>query len=597
MNADNSEKPSSKDNLDTQDNPAAKKSRTEEKEDGEGNWSATFTLPDPLPAYDWEPNADPNPAEHSHKVEMLLSRNAFIDKSASLYQLFQPHFDESIGDFNSVPLALVYPRRFAKTTLLGFIKAVVSPLPEHGGYPSKKIKEKIASLERGPDHLSFGMHPVVFLDMQSAANVSDLNCGIRRGFKQAGLSPIPDLGDLSPASLVIEYADLLNEQFKRETGKQSRTILLVDEYDKPFRKRNQDEAFLDALKNLYSISKDMSTGISLMVLCGLTRMVGAGLSVLHNLVDVSQCTRYHGICGISARELILCAGDKLDESARKNYDGKDFKEILEAKFRLLWNGFRFGLDTVTGDLNPEDTSGALFSPLDAWELIQSLVVDNSRDPSSKWMLSMQSEFEFASFADKFTSSESATFDLMRNLMGGWETADVLGKKMLREHYLTLGSDIHVKKVLFELGLLSVQAVEKDMVLLGSPNWTVTEHAMMMLVQKVGRVETTEAQAADFLTKKGMEAILETAAKRVDSLYGNTGSTVVREYPFQDHTYFELLLRFPPKEAGAKYTLFREVSVLQGFVQHCSTIAHLVLTETSALGFCEAVFGVGKEARV
>ena len=56
--------------------------------------------------------------------------------------------------------------------------------------------------------------------------------------------------------------------------------------------------------------------------------------------------------------------------------------------------------------------------------------------------------------------------------------------MKREAYLTLDDNVNVKKVLFELGLLSVKDVDgEELVRLGPPNWTATCYAMELLLQQ------------------------------------------------------------------------------------------------------------------
>ena len=55
-------------------------------------------------------------------------------------------------------------------------------------------------------------------------------------------------------------------------------------------------------------------------------------------------------------------------------------------------------------------------------------------------------------------------------------------------------------------------------------------------------------------------ILAVVEKRVTNDYRETGDKVVREYPFQDHLYFQLLLRFPKvkEQSDDRYELYKEV---------------------------------------
>lgn len=72
----------------------------------------------------------------------LLMEDVFIDKSAALYNLLSSWYNMRMGDFRPTPLLMVYPRRFAKTTLLQFIEAVFSPVPRRKGYHREKTYSK-----------------------------------------------------------------------------------------------------------------------------------------------------------------------------------------------------------------------------------------------------------------------------------------------------------------------------------------------------------------------------------------------------------------------------------------------------------------------
>ena len=236
-----------------------------------------------------------------------------------------------------------------------------------------------------------------------------------------------------------------------------------------------------ALLQLYGLGKEIDdTGISLLILCGLTRMVGTGLSRMNNIVDVSQQSKYHAICGISAKEIVACCSGKLDTLAVNSYNGQTLKEVLENEFVKDWDGFRFGFDNGWKDLgllDPTSFDGALFSPLDFWEIVQSLV-SKQKEPSSRWITSMSSEFEFASLSSKYLGNDERYFELYRKLQGSWVDTKDPRFDMQRGDYLTLANNLHVQKVLLELGLLSVKEIgvpkvrNHNVIRLGSTNWTV-----------------------------------------------------------------------------------------------------------------------------
>jgi hypothetical protein len=211
-----------------------------------------------------------SPAETSDDAVRLLCDNTFLDKSNILHTMLTDFYVSSEGDFRLVPLALVYPRRFAKTTLLGLIDAVFSPLPIIQGEAFDVVKGKVAALRKGPELLAMGMHPVVRLNMISVRTRTDLHDAVTLALVAAELSrdiTSPKLGE-SPAAQLKRGVCALNEQFKTELGKTTRTIVTVDEYDKPFRDEKPDQELLASLKDVYGLGKDSSSGISLLCLAG-----------------------------------------------------------------------------------------------------------------------------------------------------------------------------------------------------------------------------------------------------------------------------------------------------------------------------------------
>jgi hypothetical protein len=395
--------------------------------------------------------------------------------------------------------------------------------------------------------------------------------------ERAGLNEV-DVNTLttssfSPADLLYNGVAMLNNKFKADTGIQRNTIVLIDEYDKLFRDREVDDYIekekdsgtvkerkrtILALLDIFVLGKKKGgTGISLFVLCGLTRMVGSGLSSMNNLVDVSRRTVFHGLCGISARELVKCAASTLDPFAKEQYGGKNFTDILEEEFIPKWKGFRFGIDKEIGPLDPNLSEGALFSPLDAWEIVQSLV-NKQRVTLSLWMSTMESEFEFTSFARKFTSTPDGLVDLFQNLDGGWVDAVDLKLKMKREDYLLLKEELHIQKVLFELGLLSVQAInDNNEVLLGPPNDMVTENALKFLVQETKYRDPPKKKAQEYMSEPGFGIILSKAGKVLSNMYRGVGLNAVDESVFQFTIFREFSYRFPNKKSK-NYALYKEV---------------------------------------
>lgn len=91
-------------------------------------------------------------------------------------------------------------------------------------------------------------------------------------------------------------------------------------------------------------------------------------------------------------------------------------------------------------------------------------------------------------------------------------ASDLKLNMKREDYLLLKNDLHVLKVLFELGLLSVKAIDnRNNILLGAPNDLVTDNALKLLVQEAGYRDPPKKKAEEYMSDAGFGIMMSKAA--------------------------------------------------------------------------------------
>ncbi len=452
--------------------------------------------------------------------------------------------------------------------MLDFIEAAFSPLPAINGYDSVQLKTKIAGLERGKQLFEFGLHPVLRLDLKGISSIESMTDHIHLQLRQAGLADTSNISEgLGPSFHVEMGARRLNKLFEAETGVCTKTIVLIDNFDHPFRDktRGKYDPFLEQLVNVFSLGKRSGSGISLLIMCGLTRIVGNNLSGLNNHVDVSARSTYHGLCGISARELVKCANGQLENLAKEKYNGQSFEQVLNCVFVPEWGGFRQGLDDKVMLLDPTLPEGALLSPLDAWELVQSLSQDNPTPTCSRWLAALMKQddcFEFTSFADRYVQSREGAFQLYRALLGRWvEQANDL--YMNRRRYMHLESNVCVTKVLYELGLLTVKEFDGQKIRFGSPNWAVTRSALKLLVKVTKQEATPKSLAREYLTREGFGLIISRAAKQVNDLCQSTMANMLLDFPLEEYLYMELLFRFPDLDDSGhrkNYDLYRKVGV-------------------------------------
>ncbi len=310
---------------------------------------------------------------------------------------------------------------------------------------------------------------------------------------------------------------------------------------------------------MVSLGSSPENGISLLALACLTRIVGTYLDKLSNHFDVSANSVFHGLCGISAREIIESADGQLDDQAKIKYNGQTFEEVLMNKFVPEWSGFRLGLDGYAGHLDPVPPAGALFSPLDVWEIVQSLFRDGLLSPLPQWIAALREDnaLQFTSFDDyeENADTEDDEYDLYRNLLGGW--VEKRGFKMDRSEYFDLDKKSRVLTVLLEFGLLTVKEVNCNMVHLGSPNWMTTRNAVTLLMQQ------TEPEAEDDLNEDELDNIISDVARRINrNMYRSSTTDVLLDHPVEEYLFMELLYRFPDFKISTQesYEVYREVSV-------------------------------------
>jgi hypothetical protein len=537
---------------------------------------AQFKPPRKVPPFKWNPPEDDNinPARQGWTFCDLLMRDMFIDKSDLVHNFIEDYFRHQFHKDDPMPILFVYQRRLGKTTLLDFIEAVYSPLPELNGYSSVQLKTKIAALERGKQLLKYGMHPVLRLNLRGISSVAMLNDHIDTQLEISGLHSFDVAKETTnPAYRVENGARRLNEKFHAETGVETKTFVLIDDYDYPLRDRALDESspLLSCLKSLFKVrGSDVC-----LILSGITRIVGTQFYYL----DVGDKNHYHGVCGISARELIKCAYSQSIFLTQRTFNGKTFEELVLRKFVPERGGFRQGLggykDSMLDSTTPE---GALFSPLDVWELVQSLLRDNQQPPSSQWLAALIEDddcFEFTTFGAQLYNSKSPddNIRLYRTVLGGVVNTNYRFW-MTREEYLCLNYTTQVQKLLYEYGLLAVTGVDRSMICLRSPSWAVTRTAVKFVFKNIKPEATRESLAREYLSDTGFDSIVRKVGYFAKDVVRRKNDRALRHYAFEEYLYLELLFRFPGNldDCGsrtASYELYREVRRMRIFCVGCS----------------------------
>jgi hypothetical protein len=145
---------------------------------------------------------------------------------------------------------------------------------------------------------------------------------------------------LTSSSISLRFAELLTQAAKQHGA---RTVLLIDEYDKPILDNILDSGaareMREGLKNLYSAIKDCDASIQFCLLTGVSKFSKVSLfSGLNNLRDITLSHDFSAICGYTDADV--------DQVFAPELPGLDRDEI-----RRWYNGYNWLGESV---YNPFD---------------------------------------------------------------------------------------------------------------------------------------------------------------------------------------------------------------------------------------------------
>ena len=208
------------------------------------------------------------------------------------------------------------PRRFGKTLLVDTLQELFEG--------SEELFRGLA-IHDGWDWSA--RHPVVRISF-GGGNFdspdfirSNLDDQLEETERLAGLEP-------GAAEASIRFRRLIRALHER-TGQ--RTVVLVDEYDKPILDALGDRelalANRDFLRGFYAMIKDCDEQLHFVFLTGVSKLVGL-FSGLNNLIDITLEPEFSDICG--------CTDDELDAVFAPELEGLDRDEI-----RRWYNGYNW----------------------------------------------------------------------------------------------------------------------------------------------------------------------------------------------------------------------------------------------------------------
>lgn len=252
----------------------------------------------------------------------------YVDKTRQIYDL--THTNQYYF--------LSRPRRFGKSLLLSTIKCY---------YEGKR--ELFEGLYVSTIEKAWKRHPVLYLDLNTnkyddpevlTKKLDDSLCEWEEVYGATNR-------DLS---LGMRFEKVIRNAHEK-TG--LRTVILVDEYDKPMLQAignaELQDAYRATLKGFYGALKSMDEHIQFAMLTGVTKFGKVSVfSDLNNLKDISMDRRYYDICGITEEELLANFPDHIAHLAEAN--GMTHDECVE-RLRRRYDGYHFE-ETAPGVYNP-----------------------------------------------------------------------------------------------------------------------------------------------------------------------------------------------------------------------------------------------------
>ena len=264
----------------------------------------------------------------------------YVDKTEYIYRLAH----------EGKPYFLSRPRRFGKSLLLSAMKAYWEGKKEL--FSGLAIEE----LEKGNPN-AWKKHPVFYFDFNGE---SYLNTQIEEVLDQH-LSEWEEIFGKQYKDKTLGYRfEKLLEMASKQTG--LRSVVLVDEYDKPLLEAMEDEKLKnhirEVFKGFFSRLKKSDEYIRFIFITGVTKFHKVSIfSDLNQLNDISLDRDYAEICGITDRELEKTFSDEIHMLSEQR--GMSTEECMNA-LKKQYDGYHFHPEAA-GVYNPYSLLKAFFS--------------------------------------------------------------------------------------------------------------------------------------------------------------------------------------------------------------------------------------------
>ncbi|MBO8416382.1 MAG: AAA family ATPase [Proteobacteria bacterium] len=259
-----------------------------------------------------------------------------------------------IGSY-SAPVFLSRPNRFGKSTLI----STFNELFGNGLINFEGLKISKQKLWKDKTYLVLNLD-FTHLKGEPEHFLEKLVNYIEFRLKDLGITPAPEINDP-----VARFREALYKVEDRAL------VLLIDEYDAPFRQCAADEQTLNKLKDdagaFNAVIKGLSHKFRFIFFTGISDFWDmASFSSLNNIVDISRGPRYGTLLGYTAEELEHCFSAEFDQAARllNIYHGGNLynKSSLLEKMKQRLKSYCFDKLGITKVYNPCSVLNFLQNP-------------------------------------------------------------------------------------------------------------------------------------------------------------------------------------------------------------------------------------------
>lgn len=241
----------------------------------------------------------------------------YVDKTASIHRMIQE---------GSVYF-LSRPRRFGKSLLVSTLRAM---------FEGRRELFKGLAIDVLP--YDWKPHPVLHLDLGAMrfSNPTELDAWLLDKVKRFCV-------DYDAPAEGLGHADIFRNALEFLVRGGARSVVLIDEYDKPILDHIEDapvaSAMRDVLKGFYGSLKSNDAYLRFVFLTGVSKFAKMNVfSGLNNLEDITVDDRFATLLGYTQAELETNFDDRI--AALMTAEGLDRTACLD-KIRDWYNGYRF----------------------------------------------------------------------------------------------------------------------------------------------------------------------------------------------------------------------------------------------------------------